>query len=426
MTIHQTEHVQFTRRGLSRRSLLRSISAGAIAAGTLSFQDLMCLQAGELRRENRAMILLWMNGGPSQFETFDPKPGTKSGGPTEAIRTATKGIRIAQGWDKTAKMMDDIAIVRSMTNKEGSHPRASYQMHTGYVPSGSVKHPSLASCVVQQLGDADNDLPSFVSVGNSPGGGFLGVDYDPFMVSNAGSPPANTVPGVEIDRYNARLGLLDRLQGDFARKGGREAVENQRRIYRKAANLVKSPSLKAFDISAETDKTRERYGDSDFGRGCLLARRLVESGVTFVEVRSPSWDTHTDNFARTGTNIGQVDPGMAALIGDLKDRGMLDRTLVVCMGEFGRTPNINARNGRDHFPRCFNLAMAGGGVRGGQVIGSSTRDGSAIKDNAVTVHDLFQTVCKSMQVDPNHENISPLGRPMKVVDGGNVIEGLLG
>ncbi len=426
MSVHQFDHVQFTRRGLSRRSLLRAVSAGAAAAGTLSFQDLMCLQAEELRRENRAMILLWMQGGPSQFETFDPKPNTKSGGPTRAISTATPGIRIAQGWDKTAAVMDDLAIIRSMTNKEGSHPRASYQMHTGYVPSGSVKHPSLASGIVQQIADPDSDLPSFVSVGRTPGAGFLGVDYDPFVVNQPGEPPQNTTPPVETPRYQARLRLLNQLQGDFAERGGQQVVENQSRLYRKAANLVQSPSLRAFDISDESDKTRERYGDSNFGRGCLLARRLVESGVTFVEVRSGSWDTHDNNFERTGANIGEVDPATAALVADLKDRGMLDRTLIVWMGEFGRTPNINARNGRDHFPRCFNIAMAGGGVRGGQVIGASTADGSAVADRPVSVHDLFQTVCQSLHVDPNFENISPLGRPMKLVDGGSVIEGLLG
>lgn len=427
MQTHQLDHVQFTRRGLSRRSVLKTVSASAVAAGALSFQDLMCVKASELRRENRAMILLWMQGGPSQFETFDPKPNTKVGGPTQAIRTVTRGIHIAEGWEKTAALMNDIALVRSMTNKEGSHPRATYQMHTGYVPSGSVKHPSLASCVVQQIGQPDSELPSFVSVGRgSQGAGFLGVDYDPFVVTRPGEPPQNTAPAVERDRYNARLDLLNRLQGEFAERGGRQAVENQKRIYRKAANLVKSPQLKAFDVSHESDRTRERYGDSDFGRGCLLARRLVESGVTFVEVRSGNWDTHNDNFERTAANAAEVDPAMSALITDLRDRGMLERTLIVWMGEFGRTPNINARTGRDHFPRCFNIALAGGGVRGGQVIGASTPDGSAVKDNPVTVHDLFQTVCASMHVDPNHENISPLGRPMKIVDGGTVIEGLLG
>ncbi len=370
------------------------------------------------------MILLWMAGGPSQFETFDPKPDHENGGPTEAIDTSVPGIRIAQGWEQTAKVMDEIALIRSMTNREGNHQRASYQLHTGYVPSGSVKHPSFASAVSQELADPDIDLPAFVSVGPTIGAGFLGVDYEPFVVNNPGQLPQNVATTVPGDRYERRLGLLDRLEDEFAGRGAEAVVKSHKRLYGKTSQLVLSDQTKAFDFSEEPQALQDRYGDNQFGKGCLLARRLVEAGVTFVEVRSNGWDTHQDNFERTGGLAAQVDPAMGTLIADLKDRGLLERTIVVWMGEFGRTPRVNPRTGRDHYPRAFNVALAGGGVRGGQVIGATTDDGAQVADRPVAVGDLFASVCQSLQVDPNHENISPLGRPMRIVDKGAVIDEL--
>ncbi len=427
MNVYLHEHVAWNRRGgLTRRGFLHTVSAGAVAAGTLSFRDLMSVRAEELRRQGRAMILLWMAGGPSQFETFDPKPGTTNGGPTEAIETAVPGIRIAKGWEQTARVMKDVALVRSLTNREGNHQRATYQLHTGYVPSGSVKHPSLGCAIAKQIADPDLSIPSVVSVGPTIGAGFLGVDYEPFVVTNAGQLPQNVATTVPSTRFERRLGLLDRLENDFAERGGRIVVDNHRRIYGKTSRMVLSEAVSAFEISDEPAALRARYGENNFGRGCLLARRLVEAGVTFVEVRSGGWDTHQDNFERTSTLAGQVDPAMATLISDLRDRGLLDRTLVVWMGEFGRTPRINPRTGRDHYPRVFSAALAGAGIRGGQVVGASTKDGTAIADRPVTVPDLFCTVCRALGVDPRIENLSPLGRPMKIVDGGEVVEELFG
>ena len=409
---------------VTRRRFLHTVSSGAIAAGALNFRDLMSLQAADLRGEGRAMILLWMAGGPSQLETFDPKPEHENGGPTEAIETSVPGIRIAQGWEQTAKVMEEIALIRSMNNREGNHQRASYQLHTGYVPSGSVKHPSFASAVSQELADPDFDLPAFVSIGPTIGAGFLGVDYEPFVVNNPGQLPQNVGTTVPDQRYERRLGLLGRLEDEFAGRGAEAVVESHKQLYGKASQMVLSDQTKAFDFAEEPQSLRDRYGDSQFGRGCLLARRLVEAGVTFVEVRSNGWDTHQENFERTGQLAGQVDPAMGTLIADLKDRGMLDRTIVVWMGEFGRTPRVNPRTGRDHYPRAFNVAMAGGGVRGGQVIGATTADGMQVAERPVAVGDLLASVCQSLQVDPNHENISPLGRPMRIVDKGAVIDEL--
>lgn len=424
MHISRHEQIGLTRRGVTRRSFLHAVSAGAVAAGTLTFRDLLSLQAAELRKQGRSMILLWMAGGPSQFETFDPKPDHENGGQTEAIETSVPGIRIANGWEKTAQVMDDIALIRSMTNKEGNHQRATYQIHTGYVPSGSVKHPSFASSIAKQIGSEDLDLPSFVSVGQTEGAGFLGVEYEPFVVQSPGEMPRNVAANVTDDRVRQRLGLFSKLEDQFAQRGGREIVESQRQLYNKTANLVLSEQTKAFDISTESDDLKAAYGDTEFGRGCLLARRLVETGVSFVEVRKNGWDTHEDLYDRVSNLTAEVDPAYATLITDLKQRGLLEKTVVVWMGEFGRTPKITPRGGRNHYPRAFNLALSGGGVKGGQVIGSTTDDGSAVLDRPISVPDLLCSLCHSLKVNPRHEHISPLGRPMKIVDGGEVVNEL--
>ena len=423
------EQIRFTSRGLSRRGFLHSVSTTALAAGTLNLRDLMSLQAAELRKQGKSLILLWMNGGPSQFETFDPKPDNKDvTGETTAIATAASGIQIANGWDNVAKVMNDVALIRSLTNKEGNHPRATSQMHTGYVPSGTVKYPSLGCNIAKMLGDPEHELPSVVSIGNTEGAGFLGVDYEPFVVDQPGQLPQNVAASANTARFDRRLGLLDQLEKEFADRGGQVVATNHKQLYSKASKLVLSPQVKRFQFDDEPQALRDRYGNTDFGRGCLLARRLVESGVSFVEITSQrgggNWDTHQDVFSRTGTLISAVDPGMGPLIADLKERGMLDRTLVLWMGEFGRTPKINARGGRDHYPRVFNAAIAGCGIRGGQAIGASTKDGSAVDHDPVTVHDLFCSICRALDVNPNHEHISPLGRPIKIVDGGAPVKKL--
>ena len=417
---------------LSRRTFLRNVGAG-VALGALGWKEAVAVRAEELRRRGMACILLFMNGGPSQFETFDPKPGTETGGPTTDIPTAVGCVRIAEGWKNVAGEMKDVALIRSMTNKEGAHPRAQYQLHTGYLPSGNVKDPSLGSVVANELGQDRGDLPAFVSIGGggpfstatSIGSGFLGMNVAPFLVANPLRMPGNvTLPGgVSAERFGRRLEVLDDLEEDFAGPGGAR-VEDHKALYRGAAKLVRTPKLKAFDVTQEKDAVRERYGKTPFGQGCLLARRLVEEGVTFVEVESGGWDTHQDNFERVGRLRDAVDPAYAALVGDLKERGMLERTLVIWMGEFGRTPRINPRTGRDHFPRAFNVALAGCGVRGGQVVGKTNAAGSDVAERPVTVSDLFCSFFHALKINPRKENLSPIGRPVKLVDGGKAVREL--
>jgi arylsulfatase A-like enzyme len=252
--------------------------------------------------------------------------------------------------------------------------------------------------------------------------GILGVDYDPLLLTAAGRPPENTELSTDEKRFHRRLGLLDRLQGDYANHGGQQEVSDHQKIYAQAARLVLSPKMTGFDLDKEPQKVKDAYGSGPFAQGCLLARRLIETGVTFVEVSHGPWDTHQDNFNRTKTLNGQIDQPIAALLADLKSRGLFDSTLVIWTGEFGRTPRINPNSGRDHFPRAFTSVLAGGGVKGGQVIGSTDAGGEAVKDRPVSVNDLLRTACHALAIDADKQNMSSIGRPIKIVDGGEVVK----
>jgi hypothetical protein len=429
-SIHLQSNVRIGRGGtIQRRDFIRAISLAGATAGAVSWTDLVTAQATELRKQGMACILLWMQGGPSQFETFSPKPGHANGGETKSIQTAVSGIEISENLPETAKMMGDIALIRSMNSREGAHPRATYLMHTGYLPTASVKYPTLGANVAHEIGDRTSDLPSFVRIGQSrfgDGAGLLGVDYDPFVLQAAGPMPQNTQLTTGQSRYERRLNLLGKIEDQYASSGGKQEVEDHRKVYAQAAKMIPSPQMKVFDISKEPPAVRAAYGNSPFGSGCMLARRLVESGVTFVEVSLGNWDTHDDNFNRSRTLCGQVDRPYAALLADLKQRGMLDKTLVVWMGEFGRTPRINPRTGRDHYPRAFNVALAGGGVKGGQIIGKTDAGGETVADRPVGVSDLLRTICHSLGIDGSKENMSSIGRPIKIVDGGEVVSEVFG
>lgn len=428
-------NLRFTGNGelAHRRHFLKQVAVGATALGGLSWMDQVRAAAPELRKKGMSCILLFMRGGPSQLETFDPKPGTKNGGPTEAISTSVDGIQIAKGWERMAKLMNDMAIIRSMTSKEGNHPRAVYQMHTSYVPSGSIKYPSLGSMVASEIADPTFDLPHYVNIGGGGGqdvaglgSGFLGMSYAPFAVPDPNRLPQNLeLPqGVDGKRLNRRLGLMDSLSKDFSSNGGQSRVADQKAIYQSAANMILSPRLASFDLNKEKAGDRDRYGRTTFGQGCLMARKLVETGVTFVEVSHGNWDTHDDNFNKTAKLAAEVDQGMSALITDLKARGMLEKTLVIWMGEFGRTPTINPRTGRDHYPRAFNVMLGGGGIKGGQVIGSTSDDGRDVKERPVNVTDLFCSFYQALKINPKKENMSGVGRPIKIVDGGTSVKEL--
>jgi len=405
---------------MSRRGFLRWLGAGAVG---VSLFDRLTLFGAELRRQQRSCILLWMAGGPSQFETLDPKPGAETQGPTRVIGTATPGIRIAEHWPRLARHTSDFAILRSMTSREGNHGRATYLLHTSYAPSGGIVHPGMGSIVARALGQADFDLPNFVSIsGSSVGPSFLGVQHAPFIVLDPNRPPDNLTTSVADQRLNRRLNLMRELEEPFAESGAANQVRDHQTLYGQTARFVLSPRVRSFNLELEPENVREAYGRSPYGQGCLMARRLVEAGVPFVEVQSSGWDTHGNELPSLQRLIPPVDRGTAALLHDLKERGLLERTLVIWMGEFGRTPRINVNAGRDHFPQAFNLALAGAGVRGGQVIGATNQLGTEVALRPVTVPDLFVTFYRALGINPRHENQSNVGRPLRIVEGGNVVE----
>ncbi|HEX4128597.1 MAG TPA: DUF1501 domain-containing protein [Pirellulales bacterium] len=444
-------HLGLTVRGghaIGRRHFLRGVAASGLAAGALSWTDALAVSAADMRQRGMACILLWMPGGPSQFETFDPKPNHENAGETGAISTNVPGTIFADNLPHLARIADQLAVVRSMSTKIGEHQLASFLMHTAYVPSATVRHPTLGSVVAKEIGDVASQLPSFVRIGqgqNAGTGGLLGNEFDPLVMQSAQRPPENSKPTTESRRYQSRLALLDRLEGTTDDGSLASLAADHRKMYEQASQMVLSPEMEAFDLSREPEHVRKAYGISgaprdsrppnpggmrgpnpgDFAAGCLMARRLVERGVTFVEVNLPNWDSHQDNFPAHRRLCEAMDLPTAALIEDLRQRGMLDRTLVVWMGEFGRTPRVNPRGGRDHYPRAFNMVLAGAGIQVGQVYGETSPGGDEVVDSPVSEKDLFQTIYKCLGIDAAKEYMSPIGRPIRIVDGGSPVAGLL-
>jgi uncharacterized protein (DUF1501 family) len=368
----------------------------------------------------KSCIVLWMNGGPSHVDTLDPK----SGGPFKDRATNVRGVRVSEHLPQLAETMDRIALVRGMTSKEGNHQRAQEIAHTGHVPNPTVRAPSIGSWIVKARGAKSSDIPAFVSLGGpSRGGGFFGDAFDPFVVQRSGELPDDLAPArpLAASRVSARRELLAGLDASFAERTGDAQAKAKQELYARATRMMAAPATRAFAVSDEPEAVRRAYGDSDFGRGCLVARRLVEAGVPFVEVTLDGWDTHQDNFERTKKLMGALDPAMATLLRELGERRMLESTLVVLMGEFGRTPRINGREGRDHHPAAFSVALAGAGVRGGTVLGQTDETGAAVVKDAVTVPDLLATMAWRLGLDPDHNEWSPSGRPIAVTEGGKPV-----
>jgi hypothetical protein len=364
-----------------------------------------------------------MDGGPSHKDTFDLKPGTTNGGPYRPIATSVPGIQISEYFPRFARLMQHAAIIRSMSTLEGAHGRAKYHLHTGYREGvGGLVYPSLGATVSKEIGNPDNPLPNFVSIGNrSYGSGFLGPRHQPLIINDPNRGVENLRPAVGSDQFSNRMGLLEELEAGFNRTYNNPLGTAHRTTYQRALTLMQDRGARAFDLSQEPAASRAAYGTSRFGEGCLLARRLVESGVSFVEVSLGGWDTHQNNFARVRSLSEQVDPAMSALVTDLRQRGLLDSTLVIWMGEFGRTPRINQRGaqpGRDHYPRAWSTVMVGGGIRGGQVIGRTDAEGAVVQQRPVSAIDFLATACRVLGIDYNKMNHTPIGRPVRVVDRG--------
>ena len=410
---------------LTRRSLLRAGVTTGLGLMVSSWLERAANAAPEAKARN--VILLWMNGGPSHIDTWDPKQG-KVAGPHKAIKTSVPGVMISEHMPQIARLANKLAIVRGMTSKEGNHQRAQYLLRTGYAPNPTVAHPSLAAWVTKRLGEPKSGLPGSVSLGGpSLGAGFFGVQYGPFVVQTPGQMPQNVGygPGVDDARFEARKALLEGMESSFSAQTGDVKIEGRRALYGKADRLMHASAMKAFDASEEPEAVRAAYGDTNFGRGCLTAARLVASGVKFVEVTLDGWDTHQDVFNRTKRLMGTLDPAMSGLLDDLQRRGLADSTLVVWMGDFGRTPNINGNEGRDHHPSAWTAVLAGAGIRGGIVHGETDAQGAKVMKDAVTVPNLLATIATTLGLDPADMVQSPSGRPINLTDSGTPVRALL-
>ena len=435
-------------RDYTRRDMLRMSLASAFGVSFSGWLPRLAQAAAGEQGKQRSCIVIWMNGGPSQTDTFDPKPDHENGGPTKVISTSVAGIQISENLPGIAQQMKDLAIIRSMQSSEGDHGRATELMLTGYRPQPAADYPSLGSLVCKELGRPDNELPNYISLspvrfGTAGGPGFLGPQFGPLVVSGQSDDPqarANLSiehlrppTGVDEDEMKRRFAALDFLQDRFGARYRNGSAQAHRANFERAARMIESQAKNAFKLEEESPELREAYGRNRFGQGCLLARRLVERGVPFVEVTlsdvpgAPgSWDTHTNNFQAVRALCEVLDPAWSSLMSDLRERGLLDCTLVVWMGEFGRTPNINQNQGRDHFPAAWSTVLGGAGIRGGQVVGDTGNDGMEVKDRPVTVPEFYATICAALGIDHEKENISRAGRPIAIVDqGGKPVPELL-
>ncbi|MBX9583172.1 MAG: DUF1501 domain-containing protein [Gemmataceae bacterium] len=417
------------RTAVPRRDALR-LGAAGLSSGWL---PALAARAADPDRK-RACIVLWMSGGPAQTDTFDPKPGHPNGGPFKAIDTAAPGVRVAEHLPLVAGQMKHLAVIRSMATKEGDHGRATLHLRTGNLPRGAIDFPVFGSLVAKER-ENPGDLPGYVSITPRVGAaalsaGFLGPQYAPLVVGGNGDvfdPASGGTGGLRVEnlglpanvspaRMADRLALLDESEADFLAPRPGAATASHRSAYRRAVRLMRESAAKAFDLSDEDDKLRDRYGRNRFGQGCLLARRLVGRGVPFVEVTLGGWDTHDNNFAQVRNLCGTLDPAWATLMADLKDRGLLGTTTVVWMGEFGRTPGVNPRNGRDHYPNAWSVVLGGGGIKGGQAVGRTGAGGLEVEDRPVSVPDLLGTVCRALGIDCEKQNLSNVNRPIRIVD----------
>jgi uncharacterized protein DUF1501 len=418
---------------LSRRDLLKLATAGAMGGCMSGWLNVLAARAAQSpQARHKRCILLWMDGGPSHKDTFDPKPGTANSGPFRPIATSVPGIQISENFPQFARHMQHAAILRGMSTAEGAHGRARYYMHTGYREGqGGLVYPSLGALVAKEIGNPESPLPNFVSVGGRGfGSGFLGARHQPLVVNDPTRGVENLRPLVSGTQFENRVGLLEEMEQGFFRTYGSESGSAHQTTYRRAVHLMQSREARAFDLSQETAATRTAYGNTRFGDSCLLARRLVEVGVSFVEVTLGGWDTHQNNNERVRRLCGQVDPAMSTLVTDLQQRGLLNDTLVVWMGEFGRTPRLNQRGaqpGRDHYPRAWSTVLVGGGIHGGQVVGRTDAEGATVTDRRVSAIDFMATVCRVLGVDQDRMNTTPAGRPIRIVErGANPVRELFG
>jgi hypothetical protein len=372
----------------------------------------------------KQVIYLFMEGAMSQLDTFDPKPGRDVQGSTKAMQTAVSGIQISEHFPKLAQQMKKVALVRSLAAETGAHQPGQYLMRTSYKEIASIRHPGMGAWSQKVLGKINKDL-----IGNStghPGPGFLDARFGPVPVGDPAAGLQNTQQPkyLQANQFDRRMKLTSSFDAAFEKKYPHQDVKAYSELYQEAIKLLKSSELKAFDINAESDKAKEQYGDSTLGKACLLARRLVEHGVRFVEVTQGGWDMHRDVFREMPTKAKYLDWALSALLTDLESKKLLENTLVVVATEFGRTPKINENAGRDHHPGAFTCLLAGGGIQGGRTHGKSDKDAQSIEDGRLGVADFNATIAFALGLPLTQEFISPSKRPFKVAHDGQALKEL--
>jgi uncharacterized protein (DUF1501 family) len=412
--------------GMTRRHFLEHLAgASALAIPAINFTNSLAANTKELKRRHKAAILLYMGGGPSTIDIWDMKPGAPTGGSFKPIST-TGDMQICEHLPLMAKQMKHMSIVRSMSTREADHTRGRYYMHTGYVPNPTVEHPGYGSVVSHELANYIGDLqiPPFVSVGGgSVGPGFLGMTYAPFVVDFNGDVK-NAATSLKEDRLAQRMEMLASIEKSFIGQNRGEAAVDHAKVLEKTVSLFTSKQMGAFKINNETAKVRDAYGRNGFGNGCLMARRLVEEGVPFVEVDFGGWDMHSNVFTGLERQLAIMDKAMSTLLTDLEERGLLDDTVVLWMGEFGRTPRINGTAGRDHWARSWSVVVGGSGIKGGTTVGATNEDGTEVTTDPYRSEDLMASVLKALGISLETTFTSKNNRPMKIANSGRVIKEL--
>ncbi|MDA0813750.1 MAG: DUF1501 domain-containing protein [Verrucomicrobia bacterium] len=386
--------------------------------------------SGPRKPTARKVIYLYMSGGMTHLDTLDPKPGSDSQGPVEAIKTKADGIQISEYLPMLAQEMDKVALIRSLSSTQGAHEQGNYYMHSSYQMRGTIQHPGLGAWIQKMDGRTNRTLPASVRIGGGSrggGAGFMESKYAPLVLGDPNEGLRNSKRrDVTEQEFEDRLLLANQFDAAFHERYDQKDVRAYADMYADALRLMKSEDLQAFDLNKEKDEIREEYGRNGFGQGCLLARRLIENDVRFVEVTLGGWDTHSNNFDSAENLCATLDQGVASLLRDLERRGLLDETLVVLATEFGRTPTINQDNGRDHYPKAFSGFLAGGGIRGGQAFGVTDEMGANVLENGVSVPDFNATIAYALGLPLEERVFSRTGRPFTIADKGQPITSIFG
>ena len=413
--------------GMSRRHFMTHLAgATAMTIPALTLGHSLRVHAADLQKRRKSAILLWMSGGPSTMDIWDLKPGTSTGGEFQPISTAGD-VQICEHMPLTAKVMDKLSIIRSMSTREADHNRGRYYMHTGYVPNPNIEHPSYGAVIAHETINqrADLEIPPFVSIGGgSEGPGFLGMAWAPFVVNSNGQV-RNLEMELDKQRLLDRMLTLDMIENNFISEKRGSSADDHKKILKKTLNLMASKQMEAFKVNKEPKEVQEQYGNDAFGKGCLMARRLVEAGVPFVEVDFGGWDNHGNIFPTLkNQKLPIMDKAISSLVTDLDQRGLLEDTAIIWMGEFSRTPRINGTAGRDHWARSWSVVVGGGGMKGGIAVGQTNEDGTAVDTEPYSSQDVMATICKSLGISLETTFTSRSGRPMKIAAGGKVIKEL--